>query len=441
MPTKKKKKVVEDPAKRQKYIVNTIIREYGKDPLSFRIEDAKKMVSATYKTIMNAFDVANTKELINSLFNYSNSNDSTKEKYKFKNLKTLTKTVQKELLIYQDLFEELNLRQKPINININSTDIPKVSKYHQEKEHVLFLSDWHAGETVSYEQTLGLGKYDIQTLVIRLQKIVELVAEAVEYKKHKKLHIILMGDMINGNIHDELLFNAMSMVADWCGLTNELILYLISELKVFFDEITVTGVPGNHGRLMKKPYSKNKYNNFDYIIYKMVEDSINIMKSYDPNIGIDCHFGKGLHSLVKIQDKNYLICHGDGVKTWGTIPHYGLTRMHSQLISLYAKKGIIIDYVIHGHFHISSTTQQYYSERFSIGSLKGIDEYAMDKGLGCKAQQLLAISFPNKGIWHRIPLTVDIEETKNDKLRWNIDLSKYINSNYDMAFLDKSKLN
>ena len=97
------------------------------------------------------------------------------------------------------------------------------------------------------------------------------VLSLAEYRRNicevDELVIPMLGDMISGDIHEEL---ARTNV-DNCMMQMLTAAHVIAQALMFlaphFKSITVPCVVGNHGRMTRKPPMKDKYMDWDYKNY------------------------------------------------------------------------------------------------------------------------------------------------------------------------------
>jgi len=141
--------------------------------------------------------------------------------------------------------------------------------------------------------------------------------------------------------------------------------------------IDVYSVPGNHGRLTRKPESKGiAINSFDTLICQVVEMMLAMattkhkVKFYYPLSG---------DALFRVYGWTFVAAHGDRVGSKGGQGFLGaiatIVRGMHRVHAYYAGQGVTIDYVMVGHLH---TTAYVPTLGFSNGSLVGPSEYSRD---------------------------------------------------------------
>jgi len=168
-----------------------------------------------------------------------------------------------------------------------------------------------------------------------------------------------------------------------------------------FTKITVPCVVGNHGRMTRKPPMKDKYMDWDYLLYQFLAA---FCKNQD-NIEFD--IPKSFINVFPVYNRNILIMHGDSISGAGS--SMAITGAISKLrgVLQYRKSlqaeledatdilgEVDFDSVMIGHFHRVDEVDIGTGELFICGCMKGPDEFAL--------QRLHAASKPKQIItyWH-----------------------------------------
>lgn len=147
----------------------------------------------------------------------------------------------------------------------------------------IVCSDWHIDEPVRAESVNYLNEYNLEIADARLTRFFNNAISLVEMKaKDTNLDGVvfaLLGDMISGSIHEELMANSLlpPLEAIWWvqkrlagGL--KLLLKKCDELGL---PLTVVGKVGNHPRLTKKIHvSSEQGNNLEWYMYLNLEQMI-----------------------------------------------------------------------------------------------------------------------------------------------------------------------
>ena len=266
------------------------------------------------------------------------------------------------------------------------------------------LSDTHVGENVKGEQIGGLNSYDIDIFNKRLFGWATLLLQLVELRRTfvpiDELIIPMLGDMISGDIHDELartnIDNCMGQMIRGANLIAQALMLLAPN----FQKIHVPCVVGNHGRMTRKPPMKDKYMDWDYMLYQWVAAFCREQK----NITFD--ISKSFVSSFKVFDKTVLIMHGDSIMGAGSgqAIQKAITGMRS--VFQYQKTSdkneayvpAEFDSVMMGHFHRVDEYDIGTGEIHICGTMKGVDEFAMQRlHVATRPKQIVTYWHPSYG--------------------------------------------
>jgi hypothetical protein len=279
---------------------------------------------------------------------------------------------------------------------------------HGEHVPVTIWSDFHWGEVVDADEMNGLNAFNIEIANRRLHTLVErtirLCRDHVVAPKYPGIVVCLGGDMLSGDIHDELSqTNELAMPPALMDLFNALV-WALGEMADAFGRVYVPCVPGNHGRMNRKPQAKRRaFMNFDWLLYQMLRSHFanDTRLVFSVPASGDCHF--------HVYGRRFFLTHGDamGVKGGdGIIGALGpILRGTLKTRASEAKAGRDFDVAIIGHWH-----QYLPLPRVVVnGSLKGYDEYAR---LFLRAdpeppQQALFFVHPVNGVVSHWPIYAD----------------------------------
>jgi predicted phosphodiesterase len=275
----------------------------------------------------------------------------------------------------------------PLDLPVDTTLTPHT--------HVLQWSDLHASEVVSSAAMNGLNEYNWDIMEARHH----VLAGAIRSFKRNRpypiddLYILGLGDMVTGDIHDELReTNDRIITESAVKLGYFMADFVLSELLPLYKRINISAVVGNHGRTSRKPEFKNANKNWDWIAYKIME----LRLAEFPEISVS--LPDGYEQVVTVYDKNILLFHGDGVPTnMPGVPWGGITRHTREKADTYAKLGTPIHHFACGHYHEANVVNQ--KRILMNGSIKGPDEYSLKRfGGGQPPCQLLHTFHPTRGL-------------------------------------------
>ena len=269
----------------------------------------------------------------------------------------------------------------------------------------LFVSDLHWGEHVYASQVNGVNEYSVKiahermsTLVDSAVHLLKIVSPSMDFPG---LVLALGGDMISGNIHDELTatneLNSMPAVLDIYGV----LVGVIEALLGTFKQLFIPCVGGNHGRDTMKIWNKDRnHTSFDWLLYQF------LAKRFEKDKRVTFYIPDGSDAYYKIYDHAYLLTHGDQFRGGdGMIGCLGpILRGDHKKRSRNAQIDMDYDTMIMGHWH-----QYIHHSRVIVnGSLKGYDEYAYNNNFGFEPpQQALWLTHPKNGQTYRMPVYVD----------------------------------
>jgi len=243
---------------------------------------------------------------------------------------------------------------------------------------LLHVSDWHADEIVRAENVFGLNEYNREVVDRRIKKI---VSSTLEIKgrmesggyRFPSLVIAANGDMVSGTIHEvERHTDGPNIMATAirCG---QLFAGMIRDLCGHFEHVYVFGTSGNHGRLAdaRKVQTKEPTRSWDYLVYEyaraMLRDCQNVQMEVPDAWAV----------MYELEGKLFYQGHGHFVKSWNSIPFYGISRMTSRLGAVLAKHFRPVDYWLFGHFHVQGSIENAGGEYLINPPLIGPQEFGV----------------------------------------------------------------
>lgn len=139
----------------------------------------------------------------------------------------------------------------------------------------LFASDWHWGEVVDPAEINGVNAFNLEIAHQRARTMVEravsLLRKNVAGAHYPGIVFALGGDMVSGDIHDEL---SQTNDVPMLPIVLDLVSVLAWAIKALADEFGAVFLPcvaGNHGRMTRKPRAKQRaHTNFDWLTYQLL---------------------------------------------------------------------------------------------------------------------------------------------------------------------------
>ena len=277
-----------------------------------------------------------------------------------------------------------------------------------------FLSDTHFDEVVQPRHINGVNAYNRAIATLRLQKFFENTLTLC--KEHcggidiEGLVLPLGGDMVSGNIHEELAETndepIMDTVLYWSGQ----IIAGIEMLLTHFDRLYVPCVTGNHGRNHKKPKAKVRAkDSFDWLIYKLVERHFENSPEVTFNIPLETD------ARWNVYNTRYHMTHGDQFKGGNGIAGIFTPIMRGNYKKMTREQSVETPYdiLIMGHFHQLIDM----GSVIVNGSLKGYDEWTASMNFNFELpKQAFWLTDPKHGKTITAPIRV-----QSDAEIWDFD--------------------
>lgn len=297
----------------------------------------------------------------------------------------LNKTLRENARIEEDL-SKLEVLIK----NNGTVTLPKVENIIDESDNDLFiaLSDFHLGiKTDNY-----FGSYDSDIAAQRLSQYLNKIIKIKELHNSENAYVLLLGDLLNGEIHFTTQLENRENVTEQVQKTAELISAFVYELSKHFKCVYVNGVAGNHSRTSFKDqvlrgnrldnlipwYMKAKLSHIDNI--KFIDD-----QNYDATIG-----------CCTVRGKEYLMVHGD----FDSFSEKGVSKLVMML-------GFKPTAIFYGHLHRCSFDDITGVKIIRSGSFSGTsDDYTVSKRLSGQPSQIVCVVDSN-GINACYPIQLD----------------------------------
>lgn len=281
----------------------------------------------------------------------------------------------------------------------------------------LFLSDIHFDEYVDPAQVGFTNEYSREVATKRIQHTfntsIDILFNRTKNPSYDGMVIALGGDMLSGNIHEELAeTNEDAIQRSLLALTDLLIDGIELHLK-YFNKIFIPCVVGNHGRHHKKKRMKNKvFDNYEWLIYQF------IARHFKNDDRVQMMIPDGPDAIFQVYDQKFLLTHGDQFRGGNAIAGIfsplmlGFHRKQKKQASINKS----FDVMMVGHFHQYVHTNQLIIN----GSIKGYDEFANECNFAFeRPQQALFINHPTNGMVFRTPILCDSyksEQTEAEKI-------------------------
>lgn len=247
-------------------------------------------------------------------------------------------------------------------------------------EAVLLLSDWHYGQVSDNIWN----KYNVDICEERVSTLFKKVYAALKDHGIRKMHIVLLGDLINGSIHTTCRVSAEENTCEQIMHVSELLAQFINAVSVCVDKVDVYSTYGNHARTIQNKNDSIHSDNMERVIPWWLKQRLK--NNNKVNI-IDSEYYEFIY--FDVCGHNVACTHGDLDK----LKDLGMT-----INNLFTKKfGKTIDYTFSGDKHHLEAFEQFGIESALVGSLCGTDEYANNRRLYSNPMQTLCIFTPEDG--------------------------------------------
>jgi hypothetical protein len=158
-------------------------------------------------------------------------------------------------------------------INRTTAIKTKDEVYNKPLVAVLCIADPHMEEVVDPSETEGLAEWNFNRFLRAAWEIVKKTIDITNIMRprHKinDLHICWLGDMVTGEIHPDVYHTNAFYLPDALTYGPWYWSQAVRELSSHFETVQNNCVPGNHGRMDKKPSSKRFVGrNFDTCMYQ-----------------------------------------------------------------------------------------------------------------------------------------------------------------------------
>lgn len=254
------------------------------------------------------------------------------------------------------------------------------------------LTDTHFDEVVNPSEVLGLNAYSREIALSRFrrwsERVVSLPRTYVSGLQLDGLVVLATGDLLSGDIHEELKNSNEDHLYASAVFWIERIIAALTLLWEEYHYVHVAAVVGNHGRSTIKPVFKGRaHSNIEWFIWKQVEQRMSAC------VGLTFAISDSMDLNVPIYGRNHLITHGDqfhgGSGISGALAPLMLGKHRKTVRQMATSQPM--DQMVMGHFHQLLTLPG-----LTVGgSMKGYDEYAFGLNLNPEqAAQAMWITTP-----------------------------------------------
>jgi len=280
---------------------------------------------------------------------------------------------------------------------------------------LLLIGDIHFDEVVRPEQIAFANQYNRAIAERRIKHVFskarDLFMDYTVKPQYPGVVLLLLGDMLSGNIHEELRQTNETVIFKSLISLIDIFYNAVSEYADTFNRVYVPCVVGNHGRVNKKPQAKNKvHENFDWLFYHF------LARQFKDDDRIVFEIPDGPDVRFPIYDTRFLATHGDQFRGGSGIQGFQLPLLLGQFRKI--KKQLSLkqpfDVMVTGHFHQTLPGKQLIVN----GSIKGYDEWADNQNFAPEPPQQSAYIYHwNHGMIHYMPVYCDVNHNKKEPKR------------------------
>jgi len=245
-------------------------------------------------------------------------------------------------------------------LNINFSNIPEIG-YVGTSIGIVHLSDLHFNELVD---VVG-NKYDFKVAAKRLKLFAKKIVSGFKSRNISEVYIVFTGDLLNSDRRVDELLSMATNRAMATFLAVKILSQFVIDLAMRYN-VNILSVTGNESRIRDEYTQLDSMatDNFDFMIYEMMKL---YLEGGTPRITFIS--GNTFEYILSVNGTNILVVHGHRL---GKMTHNDL----SKAISKWAKKGVIVNFIMCGHLHETNITDSL----LRTGSLVGNNAYA-DAGL------------------------------------------------------------
>lgn len=224
----------------------------------------------------------------------------------------------------------------------------------KKKSHatlVSLLSDFHIG---SEEYIPGFNKFNFEIATRRVDLFLNKVLDWCELHRNSyivdEICLVCLGDLISGDIHDELIRTNEFSSPEQVKRASELLSHIISSVAPHFKKVRVEFVvPDNHSRVTTKMQFADGTNSYNYLVGHLSKALVKTVPNVEFNIYPE------IQQIIQIQERRYLIMHGNCVRggSGGLFPMTGISRKlwRESHLRMNMPDNMHFDKILMGHYH------------------------------------------------------------------------------------------
>ena len=308
--------------------------------------------------------------------------------------------------VLEIFFRQIREAITPIKAEKIKYSAKKASRVESPCTVVMMVNDGHHGMCQDADEIEGFNQYDPQISYNRQMAYAEMLLNKVEMQrtayKVPELVVLALGDLISGDIHEELRITNKWPSPVQAVEAGKLLAKQISKMAPHFERVRIEFVSeDNHARLTKKPQAKEAgLNSLNYVVGE-------IAKAYlRGHSNVEFNIYPMFEKVVHVQNRQYLCSHGHGIVGWMGVPWYSIERrvgkestkrLHAVMQDANRMKQVGFHKYVFGHWHTPFDHPMYCCG----GSVSGTDAFDHKQGRFSLPSQTAWFVHPKRGEFDR----------------------------------------
>ena len=294
-------------------------------------------------------------------------------KMKLRDERTALNKSHRDSARFDENFAYLGEQLKEIG-RVHFPELTEVYRVDCVNDVILNISDTHCGLTFDN----AFGRYDTDIMKQRLGEYLDKAIEIGHRHNAENCFINFLGDLINGNIRLTVQLSNRENFIEQIKTIAEVLSSFVFEISKHFKNVYVTGVAGNHSRLVANKEDSVKDEKADDLVLWIVSK----MLAHVDNVIVDTNVLDNTVTEIVVRGKTYVLTHGD----MGTPSDASIGKLVTML-------GHIPYCVLAGHMHSPYMREMNGIKFLQGGSLCGAgDSYTIQSRLSGAPSQLLLVA-------------------------------------------------
>lgn len=256
-----------------------------------------------------------------------------------------------------------------------------LNTYTSDGEAVLIFSDWHMGMVTNNV----FNTYNTEICSRRVNQVVEEASKRILLHACKKLHIVVLGDLIHGNCHVSARVASEEVAVEQLMHATELLAQAISTLNKCVEETYVYVTYGNHARAVANKNDSIYRDNLERFVGWWLAERFSSSNDI---------------TIVDSDTNEFLFVNACGHDICATHGDLDAVRTSPRLLPTLFNKmyGKNVEYILLGDKHHRESFEELGVTATICGALCGADDYANERRLYSQPSQQLLIVTPENGV-------------------------------------------